>query len=107
MARVGAELARDLADSLIIPFNVSDYAWQLEEYRLTLDTDYGTALRAKIPHYGNTSFMYLGFVLCSFNGGMLLLLFLFIMGFLFLFLCLFILDFFNFCHLIYLFISLK
>ena len=34
MARVGAELARDLADSLIIPFNVSDYAWQLEEYRL-------------------------------------------------------------------------
>ena len=59
------ELARDLADSLIIPFNVSDYAWQLEEYILTLDADYGTALRAKIPHYGNTSFMY-NFVLFSF-----------------------------------------
>ncbi|XP_041370396.1 putative N-acetylated-alpha-linked acidic dipeptidase [Gigantopelta aegis] len=51
VARVGVELTRNLADSLIIPFNVSDYAWQLEEYRQTLDADYGSVLRAKISTY--------------------------------------------------------
>ncbi|XP_041369737.1 N-acetylated-alpha-linked acidic dipeptidase 2-like [Gigantopelta aegis] len=51
VARVGVELLHNLADSLSIPFNVSDYAWQLEEYRQTLDADYGSNLGAKISTY--------------------------------------------------------
>uniref|UniRef100_A0A0B7B9R7 Peptidase M28 domain-containing protein n=1 Tax=Arion vulgaris TaxID=1028688 RepID=A0A0B7B9R7_9EUPU len=45
VARVGGEAIRVLADSLIIPFNVSNYAPGLELCRQSLDRDYGTLLR--------------------------------------------------------------
>ncbi|KAK7493450.1 hypothetical protein BaRGS_00015350 [Batillaria attramentaria] len=51
VARVGAELVRYLADSLIIPFNVTDYAVQLTRLKKTLDDDYGTLLSANISNY--------------------------------------------------------
>ncbi|XP_071079774.1 N-acetylated-alpha-linked acidic dipeptidase 2-like [Haliotis cracherodii] len=51
ISRMAAELARSLADSLIIPFNVSDYSWALDTYRKALDKDYGNTLKTKLPNY--------------------------------------------------------
>ncbi|KAK6181050.1 hypothetical protein SNE40_008989 [Patella caerulea] len=51
VARIGAELARNLADSLIIPLNASDYAWDLENLRVSLDAEYGSYLRGNISNY--------------------------------------------------------
>ncbi|ESP03021.1 hypothetical protein LOTGIDRAFT_185795 [Lottia gigantea] len=51
VAKVGVELARSLADSLIIPFNVSDYAWSLENLRVAFDKENGDKMRAKIENY--------------------------------------------------------
>ncbi|KAK7493452.1 hypothetical protein BaRGS_00015352 [Batillaria attramentaria] len=51
MARVAAELVRYLADSLIIPFNVTDYAVGLTRLKKTLDDQYGTLLSANISNY--------------------------------------------------------
>ncbi|KAK6181051.1 hypothetical protein SNE40_008990 [Patella caerulea] len=51
VARVSAEMARNLADSLILPLNVSDYAWNMENLRISLDSDYGAYLRGNISNY--------------------------------------------------------
>ncbi|KAK7493451.1 hypothetical protein BaRGS_00015351 [Batillaria attramentaria] len=53
VARVGAEILRTLADSLIIPFNVSDYAWRLDVMRQQLDDDFGALLSANLANYTN------------------------------------------------------
>nr|KAG5710646.1 hypothetical protein BaRGS_035048 [Batillaria attramentaria] len=53
VARVGAELVRSLADSLIIPFNVSDYAWGLELMEEQLDKEFGDMLRGNLSDYSN------------------------------------------------------
>jgi hypothetical protein len=50
VGQVSAEMLRSLSDSLIIPFNVSDYAWGLELNRQTLDQDYGAVLRTVLTH---------------------------------------------------------
>ena len=54
MARVAAEMARSLADALIIPFNVSDYAWGLELNRQQLDKYYGTMLSQHVHNYSES-----------------------------------------------------
>ncbi|XP_048259623.1 N-acetylated-alpha-linked acidic dipeptidase 2-like [Haliotis rufescens] len=51
ISRMAAELVRSLADSLIIPFNVSDYSWALDTYRKALDKNYGDTLKTKLPNY--------------------------------------------------------
>ncbi|XP_071079773.1 N-acetylated-alpha-linked acidic dipeptidase 2-like [Haliotis cracherodii] len=51
ISRMAAELVRSLADSLIIPFNVSDYSWALDRYRKALDRNYGDTLKTKLPNY--------------------------------------------------------
>ncbi|XP_067681222.1 N-acetylated-alpha-linked acidic dipeptidase 2-like [Haliotis asinina] len=51
VSRMAAELARSLSDSLIIPFNVSDYSWALDSYRKALDKNYGDKLRPQISNY--------------------------------------------------------
>ena len=56
VARVGVEVVRSLADSLIIPFNVSDYAWGLELNRRQLDTDYGALLSSHLSNYSRNAF---------------------------------------------------
>lgn len=51
MAQTSAELMRNLADSLIIPFDVIDFANNLQTLVNTLDTDYGVLLRSKGIHF--------------------------------------------------------
>ncbi|XP_046364739.2 N-acetylated-alpha-linked acidic dipeptidase 2-like [Haliotis rufescens] len=51
ISRLSAELIRSLADSLIIPFNVSDYSWALNKYWRTLDTEHGAKLRDNLDNY--------------------------------------------------------
>ncbi|XP_070181932.1 putative N-acetylated-alpha-linked acidic dipeptidase [Littorina saxatilis] len=53
VGRVAVEMLRSLSDSLIIPFNVSDYVWGLENNRQQLDTDYGSLLAQHIDNYTN------------------------------------------------------
>ncbi|BFZ07500.1 hypothetical protein BsWGS_10539 [Bradybaena similaris] len=48
VARVSGEITRRLADALILPFNVSNYAAGLENCRLTLHQDYGTLLEQNL-----------------------------------------------------------
>lgn len=51
VGQVAAEVVRSLADSLIIPFNISDYAWGLEMNRQTLDTEVGARLQQIVSNY--------------------------------------------------------
>ncbi|CAG5118527.1 unnamed protein product, partial [Candidula unifasciata] len=48
VGRVGAEIARHLADSRILPLNVTNYAAGLENCRLTLHRDFGTLLEENL-----------------------------------------------------------
>ncbi|OWF36799.1 N-acetylated-alpha-linked acidic dipeptidase 2 [Mizuhopecten yessoensis] len=47
VAQTTAELVRSLADSLIIPFDVTDFASNLQALVNTLDTEYGILLRSQ------------------------------------------------------------
>ncbi|XP_046557864.1 putative N-acetylated-alpha-linked acidic dipeptidase [Haliotis rubra] len=51
VSQMAAELARSLADSLIIPFNVSDYSWALNTYWQTLNREHGAKLRDNLDNY--------------------------------------------------------
>ena len=51
--QVWAEMARNLADSLIIPFNVSDYAVTMETMKTTLFTDFGQLMQQHGIDTGN------------------------------------------------------
>ncbi|XP_048259315.1 N-acetylated-alpha-linked acidic dipeptidase 2-like [Haliotis rufescens] len=45
------ELARSLSDSLVLPYNVSDYGVMLEQSRKELDNNHGALLRPRIANY--------------------------------------------------------
>ncbi|XP_046567726.1 N-acetylated-alpha-linked acidic dipeptidase 2-like [Haliotis rubra] len=45
------ELARSLSDSLVLPYNVSDYAVLLEQSRHDLDNEYGPILKLNVANY--------------------------------------------------------
>ncbi|XP_071080752.1 glutamate carboxypeptidase 2-like [Haliotis cracherodii] len=45
------ELARSLSDSLVLPYNVSDYGVMLEESRHELDREYGAILKVNVANY--------------------------------------------------------
>ncbi|XP_067682575.1 N-acetylated-alpha-linked acidic dipeptidase 2-like [Haliotis asinina] len=45
------ELARSLADALVLPYNVSDYGVMLEQSRVELDNNHGELLRQRIANY--------------------------------------------------------
>ncbi|XP_064600785.1 uncharacterized protein LOC135466961 [Liolophura sinensis] len=47
VAKFWAEIARNLAESLILPFNVSDYGVALGNFRTTLYKDYGSLMSNK------------------------------------------------------------
>ncbi|XP_033735883.1 N-acetylated-alpha-linked acidic dipeptidase 2-like [Pecten maximus] len=47
VAQTTAELMRNLADSLIVPFDVTDFANNLQTLVNTLDSDYGALLRSQ------------------------------------------------------------
>lgn len=51
--QVWAEVARNLADSLIIPFKIQDYANKLREGVEELDRNLGSLMRRKGIHTGN------------------------------------------------------
>ncbi|XP_025098433.1 N-acetylated-alpha-linked acidic dipeptidase 2-like [Pomacea canaliculata] len=51
VCQVAVEIVRSLADSLIIPFNISDYAWGLEMNRQTLDKGFGSRLQQIVSNY--------------------------------------------------------
>lgn len=53
MAQLSGEMARWLADSLILPFNISNYAKGLETLRKVLDDEYGRSLTANVPQYAS------------------------------------------------------
>jgi len=44
--RVWTEIAMTMADSFIIPFNVTNYAHRMSYYSKRMDTTYGARLRA-------------------------------------------------------------
>ena len=44
MARVAGEILRAFGDSILIPFNVTEYAASLELFRQQLDHDFGQVL---------------------------------------------------------------
>ena len=47
MGQVWAEMARHLSDSLILPFNVSDYAFVMDNMAKTLLKDFGSLMDSK------------------------------------------------------------
>ncbi|PVD25947.1 hypothetical protein C0Q70_13613 [Pomacea canaliculata] len=51
VGQVAVEIVRLLADSLIIPFNISDYAWGLEMNRQKLDKGFGSRLQQIVSNY--------------------------------------------------------
>ncbi|XP_055880856.1 putative N-acetylated-alpha-linked acidic dipeptidase [Biomphalaria glabrata] len=51
IAQLSGEMSRRLADSLILPFNVSNYAAGLETLRKELDKDYGASLKSNLSNY--------------------------------------------------------
>uniref|UniRef100_A0A0B7AYA9 Peptidase M28 domain-containing protein n=1 Tax=Arion vulgaris TaxID=1028688 RepID=A0A0B7AYA9_9EUPU len=53
IARVGGEALRAIADSLILPFNITNYAAGLEINRQTLDEDYGIEMAENL---GNVTY---------------------------------------------------
>ncbi|CAL1542368.1 unnamed protein product [Lymnaea stagnalis] len=53
MAQLSGEMARWLADSLILPFNITNYAKGLETLRNVLDKDYGPKLKANVAQYAD------------------------------------------------------
>ncbi|XP_025105253.1 putative N-acetylated-alpha-linked acidic dipeptidase [Pomacea canaliculata] len=61
VGQVAAEVVRSLADSLIIPFNISDYAWGLEMNRRTLDTEVGARLQQIVSNYSDLQKVIEGF----------------------------------------------
>ncbi|XP_046364744.2 N-acetylated-alpha-linked acidic dipeptidase 2-like [Haliotis rufescens] len=62
VSRMATELARSLADSLIIPFNVSDYSWALNKYWTAIGKDHGEKLRTRISNFDD-----LGSVIANFS----------------------------------------
>lgn len=48
-----AELARNLADSLIIPFKVQDYAKKLQQLIKQLEDDFGQLMKRNGIEFGN------------------------------------------------------
>ncbi|GFO21487.1 N-acetylated-alpha-linked acidic dipeptidase 2 [Plakobranchus ocellatus] len=53
VGRVNAEMLRNLADSLILPFHIASYTKGLKHLKKTLDTSgYGAVLRANLDNYG-------------------------------------------------------
>ncbi|KAH9509170.1 Aminopeptidase naaladl1 [Bulinus truncatus] len=52
VARVAGEMTRSLADSVIIPFNISHYAKELERFRQLLHVQLGLKLKLMVPNYG-------------------------------------------------------
>jgi hypothetical protein len=51
MARLSAEMLRSLADSLVIPFNVTEYVTGLDVIKARLEKDYGQTLQQNIANY--------------------------------------------------------
>jgi hypothetical protein len=51
VGRVAGEMLRSLADSLIIPFNVTEYVTGLDVIKERLDKDYGQTLQQNIVNY--------------------------------------------------------
>ncbi|KAH9494444.1 Glutamate carboxypeptidase 2 [Bulinus truncatus] len=51
VAQLSGEMVRRVTDSLILPFNVSNYAAGLETLRKSLDKDHGTKLKEKLDNY--------------------------------------------------------
>ncbi|XP_067680231.1 N-acetylated-alpha-linked acidic dipeptidase 2-like [Haliotis asinina] len=62
VSRMATELARSLADSLIIPFNVTDYSQALDRYWKAIDKAHGEKLRARITNFDD-----LGSVIANFS----------------------------------------
>ncbi|KAH9509164.1 Glutamate carboxypeptidase 2 [Bulinus truncatus] len=52
MARVVAEIILTMADSVVLPYNITDYAIGIERYRLRLDADFGPQLQQNVESYG-------------------------------------------------------
>ncbi|XP_033733442.1 N-acetylated-alpha-linked acidic dipeptidase 2-like [Pecten maximus] len=51
VGQVAAEMTRNLADSLIVPFNVNDFSQQLQILVEVLDNEYGQFLRSHGVHF--------------------------------------------------------
>ncbi|KAH9509169.1 Aminopeptidase naaladl1 [Bulinus truncatus] len=52
MARVVAEIILTIADSVVLPYNITDYAIGIERYRLQLNADFGPQLQQNVESYG-------------------------------------------------------
>ena len=59
MGQVWAEMARHLSDSLILPFNVSDYAFVMDNMAKTLLKDFGSLMDSKGIETGKHNLQYL------------------------------------------------
>lgn len=68
MGQAWGEIARSLADSLLIPFRVQDYAQKLNELVKQLDTDFGTLMRNNGIQFGNLLSSIYGYQLSSLRG---------------------------------------
>lgn len=62
MGQTWSEIARSLADSLIIPFKVQDYADKLDNLVKQLDADFGDLMRRNGIQFGKLSFFIIYFV---------------------------------------------
>lgn len=61
VAQTAAEILRNLADSLIIPFNVTDLAVRMDQMRDELDEEFGHLLRGNVSDYGELADVIQGF----------------------------------------------